>query len=478
MHKKSSKSVEELIELLQPELRTLARMGSATPSDLVFGTPTLFGVLKDIQGENTAESAAKQLRLAVEQLPPRDRRASEVILGLDEATRGQKLGVRRERAAECLGVKPSTFRTHHETRLLQSIAERCALGIYQRDAARRSAGSTEADSGSDPRRVLLIHSLESQTADELKKFLMSLGLDVVSRDQALELAGVSSPLLLEGFRTSLEVAQAIVVLLDEQSGRARDNLLLEAGLAVGLAASRTIFLHVGSQPIPTALSGIQTLRLSNVAEGRMALMRELRRAGCAVDASGTEQDAWKGDLATGWYRLTSEIRIGPMADEIDEAIERFRGVGDYGQAATDWLQKRAITESPGVATYLFLHAGRIEGFVSLTSASAFLTTDSQEKREAGATRLLWLACHQEADPGVEEALLLQALAVSSEASERQGSVALIVEPFGAEDAKRWAERYKFRAAGDSGFFWHALRSPEEVEEQSEPKAASPGIPAA
>jgi hypothetical protein len=305
----------------------------------------------------------------------------------------------------------------------------------------------------------------------LKKFLASIGLEVVSRDQALELTGVSSPLLLESFRTSLEVAQAVVVLLEEGSGRDRDNLLLEAGLAAGMAASRTIFLHTGSQSVPAVLSGIQMLRLSNAAEGRMALMRELARAGCAVNTDNAQQATWKGDLATGWYRLSSELRTGPVADYIEEAIDDFRAAGAYGTAAANWLQSQAIAESSAVVTYLFLHAGRIEGFVSLTSSSAILASDSGDAREVGATRLLWLACHREADPGVEEALLLQALAVSSDVSERQGSLALFVEPFDAEDAKRWADRYEFRASQRENLLWHALAVPEDIEERSEVGAA-------
>lgn len=84
---------------------------------------------------------------AIAELPSTDKTAAEIILGLAPSVRGQRLGERRERAAEVLGVTAGTFRNRQEARLLGDIARRTAAILLSAPATQ---GSSE---GVAPRHV-------------------------------------------------------------------------------------------------------------------------------------------------------------------------------------------------------------------------------------------------------------------------------------------------------------------------------------
>lgn len=129
------------------------------------------------------EQVANAIESAVGELPPADKDAVEVILGLDPSTRGRRLGVRREQAAEILGVTAGTFRNRQEARLLGELARRItAILLSTRGCSaslvKGSQPSSEKAYGfwSYVRRVLTLSmdlrtQYKMRTAEELELFV-------------------------------------------------------------------------------------------------------------------------------------------------------------------------------------------------------------------------------------------------------------------------------------------------------------------
>jgi len=71
-------------------------------------------------------------------------------------------------------------------------------------------------------------------------------------------------------------------------GQPRQNVILEAGLAMGLDRSRTILVEIGQIRRASDFEGLNAVRLTNAAPTRNALRSRLLNAGCAVDESAAD----------------------------------------------------------------------------------------------------------------------------------------------------------------------------------------------
>jgi predicted nucleotide-binding protein len=157
----------------------------------------------------------------------------------------------------------------------------------------------------DPRRVMVVHGRNSAARNAVFLFLRSLGLAPLEWEEAVGETGVGSPYNLEAVQAALDVAQAVVVVLTAEDqagllpsladrsdssevalqGQPRQNVMLEAGMAIGTGRATTILVELG--PIRTAsdFDGLNTVRLTNDPQRRAALRARLLNAGCAVDAA-------------------------------------------------------------------------------------------------------------------------------------------------------------------------------------------------
>jgi len=68
----------------------------------------------------------------------------------------------------------------------------------------------------------------------------------------------------------------------------RPNVLFEAGLALGRAPSRTVFVELGAVKPFSDNAGRHTVRFDDSTQRRQELATKLRLAGCTVDLSGTD----------------------------------------------------------------------------------------------------------------------------------------------------------------------------------------------
>lgn len=89
------------------------------------------------RGENDEARIEDVLRRAINRLGGKSGQAMLALLGLDDATWLNVTG-RQEKAAQAFGKEPKTFRSHHEKRLLSSLATQLSVLPLVEPTARRS----------------------------------------------------------------------------------------------------------------------------------------------------------------------------------------------------------------------------------------------------------------------------------------------------------------------------------------------------
>ena len=461
MHETSTKSAEAVATELRRALSTLIRLGSATSADLVFETPEVLHALRHLGVEPRRGPLEDQVEAALEEaiddLPPADAEAARVMFGVDPNFRTTKLGERREEAAEMLGVAPGTFRNRHEDRLLDVLAKKMTLSLLSApQSGDRGANGLDRDRS----RVLLIHGHDSIGVKEVARLVERLGLEPILWQEALDRIGLMSPSVIERFRSCLDVAQGVVIVLEGGLGESELNLVFEAGLALGLAEERTVVIQLGDQTPPDDLAAVNILRLRSTEESANALSSALASAGCAIPrpADGSTSKPQKG-IDAGWYRWTPAHADYPLYADIAAAVQAFQPIPyPGGQAAAKWLKEDALEQFPGTTTYLLIGDKRLDGFVALRTGSIVLKSDKKPQGESfGALVIRWMARNQEAS-GTGEELLTFTLALATEAGEKLGLVALLLEPFDEREAEVWKKKFDFMGSFDSGYLWMPLTS--------------------
>lgn len=156
------------------------------------------------------------------------------------------------------------------------------------------------------RRVMVVHGRNEAARNAMFTFLRSLGLSPIEWEQAVGMTGRGTPYNLEAVKAAMSDARAVVVVLtaeDEATllpslespaervessvrGQPRPNVLIEAGLAIGLSEQTTILVEIGPLRRASDFAGLNVVRLSNAHKGRHALRQRLTVAGCVVEDAG------------------------------------------------------------------------------------------------------------------------------------------------------------------------------------------------
>lgn len=190
-------------------------------------------------------------------------------------------------------------------------------------------GGQPVASDRDPRRVMVVHGRNRATRDAMFQFLRSLALDPIEWEAAVAQTGMGSPHNLDAVIAAMASAQAVIVVLtaedragllpalsdgrDEElelRGQPRQNVILEAGLAMGVDRGRTILVELGPIRRASDFDGLNTVRLTNDVSARGALRTRLKNAGCAADDSWTD---WLTSSAGGDF--DSSVASPPENDE-------------------------------------------------------------------------------------------------------------------------------------------------------------------
>lgn len=166
-----------------------------------------------------------------------------------------------------------------------------------------------------------------------------------------------------------------------------------------------------------------------------------------------------------WVTLAPDV---PWSSALDVAIERFdAGSRSAGKAATRWLREEARLSILAARTHLLVGSGRVLAFYALASAQVLLS--QRDRRRVGldptitpasipATLVAWIARAQSA--GVRgETILLHVAANARRVDRIQSTTVIVVDPFDAQTANMWQQRYGFRrAAGGRGRLWLPVRN--------------------
>lgn len=169
-------------------------------------------------------------------------------------------------------------------------------------------------SGPDPRTVFVVHGRNEPARKALFAFLRALDLRPLEWEQAVAHTGEAAPYIGTVLDAAFNKAQAIVVLQTpddiaylrpelsepddpdaQPQGQPRQNVLFEAGMALGRADDRTILVTFGPQRGYSDVAGRHAVRLDNRVPARQQLATRLNSAGCAVNMSGTDWHT-AGDL--------------------------------------------------------------------------------------------------------------------------------------------------------------------------------------
>jgi predicted nucleotide-binding protein len=154
----------------------------------------------------------------------------------------------------------------------------------------------------DPRRVMVVHGRNLDAKDAIFAFLRSLALLPIEWEQAVREAGLGSPHNLEAVLAAMRSAKAVVVILTAEDrasilpalaaegdqdlflrGQPRQNVILEAGMAMGMKREGTILVEMGRIRTASDFDGLNAVRLTNANEARHALRSRLIGVRCKVD---------------------------------------------------------------------------------------------------------------------------------------------------------------------------------------------------
>lgn len=220
---------------------------------------------------------------------------------------------------------------------------------------------------SSRRDVFLVHGRNLAAKKAVEDLLEGFDLRVISWTAAANQARKAhrkSPTTLEIVTAGLEMADAVVILVtpddygqlhpkllspnddnDEraQTGQARQNVILEAGMAMGMDAAKVLFVRLGRTRRITDIDGINFVNLGDDDEQRKDLGERLRDGvGVAVDMG---RDKWrgKGDFAAALEQVKEQPPFdrasGGDSEANRTALIREIGSVQASGAAQGWKVK-------------------------------------------------------------------------------------------------------------------------------------------
>ncbi len=156
----------------------------------------------------------------------------------------------------------------------------------------------------DGRSVFIVHGRNTTARDELIKFLRHLDAKPITWTQAAADTAKTSPTTMEIINAGMAKAQAIVVIFtpDDEAqlksafvkaddgphetqltGQARQNVILEAGMALGAAPERTVLVRLGQTRKISDIEGINWIDLGDAWEHRERLRVALVNANVTLE---------------------------------------------------------------------------------------------------------------------------------------------------------------------------------------------------
>jgi len=208
------------------------------------------------------------------------------------------------------------------------------------------------ESADKNRMVFVVYGRNSAAQDELFAFLRALHLKPLEWGHVRKLTGKPNPYVGEILAAGFKAAQAAVVLFTpddearlrvpyqtvndgadetELTGQPRQNVLFEAGMAMGFYEDRTLLVEMGNLRQMSDIKGRHVIRLNDSAETRNEFVERLREVGCSPDTVGSH---WLKvgkfnqvlrdirELPSGQVQPAAQTPVAP--DELDELSKEER----------------------------------------------------------------------------------------------------------------------------------------------------------
>lgn len=153
----------------------------------------------------------------------------------------------------------------------------------------------------DPRKVFVVHGRDTRPVEVLKQFLLYLGLQMMPWSEAIQLTGETQPHSYDVVRAGMTHAAAVIVIFSPDDlarvkddfsqpddpdrvpkGQARQNVILEAGMAFAMAPERTIFVRSAAVREISDVAGFNWVKLNGEWDSRNDLKSRLETARAAV----------------------------------------------------------------------------------------------------------------------------------------------------------------------------------------------------
>lgn len=153
----------------------------------------------------------------------------------------------------------------------------------------------------DATKVFVVHGRDMRPVEVIKQYLLYLGLHMMPWSEAVRLTGESQPHTYDVVKAGMDGSAAVIVIFspDDEArvkpdfssegdpdrnvqGQARQNVLLEAGMAFATERRRTIFVKSAPTRDISDIAGFNWVKLDARWDSRKDLKNRLESAGAAV----------------------------------------------------------------------------------------------------------------------------------------------------------------------------------------------------
>ena len=159
----------------------------------------------------------------------------------------------------------------------------------------------------DKRKVFVVYGRNEAARIAMFAYLRAIGLHPLEWSEIVRETNTPSPYIGEVLKKGFSIVQAVVIVFtpdddaclkaeyrtdhDEPyeshlTGQPRQNVLFEAGMALGLHENRTVIVEIGKLRPISDLGGRHVVRMNNSAKMRKELANRLEMTGCAVNLRG------------------------------------------------------------------------------------------------------------------------------------------------------------------------------------------------
>ena len=175
--------------------------------------------------------------------------------------------------------------------------------------------------------VFVVHGRDRRPVDAIETFLMFLGLTMMTWSEAVKLSGETQPHTYDVVKAGMDGAAAVIVIFspdDEATvksqfaaigerqapqGQARQNVLVEAGMAFAQSRKKTIFVQSETTRPITDLEGFNWVNLDGNWDSRQDLINRLEKAG--AEPSPAYQDL--NHRTAGLFKVATDAPASPQA---------------------------------------------------------------------------------------------------------------------------------------------------------------------